>query len=317
MKNQDKDNHITLFEEEVINIYDPTDDFDGSRYTRFSNRDCQRIQDIFQKNGKVTWGDVYAPWLNREKSVNSKNGVSPEVYMLHKTDPNTEMMCFLDESDGFFYWLPKWEQKKTGFWEKLKGIFSVFFAVLSVVPAFADDFYNPEKPMIVPFAVGLSSVNERVGDTEGHDPLTEECGYARLPPSFYTHNGKSLGIIIIHTWGDTFMAYDSRCPVCFYEYKDKDGGKIDPMLPFSECTKCHASADQLKTQGGSQMFRYKFKGHGPTHLDAYTVKVVEKENDTYLYIDNAPNGTYGEWRTQPENQIILKTFKEKYGREYR
>lgn len=173
-------------------------------------------------------------------------------------------------------------------------------------------FYNPDKPMIVPFAIEVNSVNEFLKDDE-HDSLAKEGGYVKLPTSFYTHNGKSHGIIVVHAWGDNYYAVDSRCPVCFYENEDENGGTIDPMLPFSECDKCGASADALRSRGSTQMFRYRYTKTGPVHMDAYIVQEVKRGKRLYLLIDNAPNGTGGEWRDQPENKIIVDRYRELYG----
>lgn len=176
-------------------------------------------------------------------------------------------------------------------------------------------FYNPDRPMIVPFAIEVNSVNEFLKDDE-HDTLAKEGGYVKLPTSFYTHNGKSHGIIVVHAWGDNYYAVDSRCPVCFYEYEDENGGTIDPMLPFSECNKCGASADALRSHGSTQMFRYHYTKTGPVHMDAYIVNEVKKGKRLYLFIDNAPNRTGGEWRNQPENKIIIERYRQLYGHDY-
>ena len=173
-------------------------------------------------------------------------------------------------------------------------------------------FYNPDRPMIVPFAIEVNSVNEFLKDDE-HDTLAKEGGYVKIPTSFYTHNGKSHGIIVVHAWGDNYYAVVSRCPVCFYENEDEEGGTIDPMLPFSECDKCGASADALRSHGNTQMFRYRYTKTGPVHMDSYIVQEVKRGKRLYLFIDNAPNGTGGEWRNQPENKIIVDGYRELYG----
>lgn len=90
-----------------VEIFDPTDDFDEGRFSQFSNRDCERIQNILKRNGKVTWGDMYAPWLKNHKWYDKKKYVSPEEYSLFHTNPATEMDCIYDDSDGHFYWMPK------------------------------------------------------------------------------------------------------------------------------------------------------------------------------------------------------------------
>lgn len=105
-----------------VKIFDPTDDFDESRFSQFSNRDCDRIQNILKRKGKVTWGDVYAPWLNNRKWYDEKQYVSPEEYSLFHTDPTTEMDCIYDDSDGHFYWMPKLSSKYLADTEKEKEI---------------------------------------------------------------------------------------------------------------------------------------------------------------------------------------------------
>lgn len=105
-----------------IEIFDYTDDFDESRYSQFSNRDCDRIQNIMKRKGKVTWGDVYAPWLNNRKWYDEKQYVSPEEYSLFHTDPSTEMECIYDDSDGYFYWMPKLSSRYLADPEKEKEI---------------------------------------------------------------------------------------------------------------------------------------------------------------------------------------------------
>lgn len=125
-----------------VEIFDPTDDFDESRYSQFSNRDCARIQNILKRNGKVTWGDVYAPWLNNRKWYDKKQYVSPEEYSLFHTDPSTEMECIYDDADGYFYWMPKLSSRYLADPEKEKEIMraanrpGVTAAILTAIIAF-------------------------------------------------------------------------------------------------------------------------------------------------------------------------------------
>ena len=189
-----------------------------------------------------------------------------------------------------------------------KNIFVLLILSMTAINLQAQVF-NPDRPMIVPFIVGVDAINQRVGDDKGHEPLTEECGYVKIPKSYYTHNGKSHGIIILQTWRGTYAAVEARCPVCFYEREDLNGGTVDPSLPFSECNKCGASADNLKTQGSGQMFRYKFKGYGPVSMDGYMVTEYKKNGRLYLWVDNVPNGLHEEWKHQPENQVIVDGYR--------
>ena len=44
-------------------IYNDTFDYEPKTVHPFCNVDCERIEAIFKKNGKVRWGDVYRPVL--------------------------------------------------------------------------------------------------------------------------------------------------------------------------------------------------------------------------------------------------------------
>ena len=91
-------------------IYDDTFDFEPETVHPLCNMDCERIRSILKKNGKVTWGDVYAPWLQnfywRERMMNRTYWSSQELTVF-ETDPTTEMKCVLDVHFGNWYWIPK------------------------------------------------------------------------------------------------------------------------------------------------------------------------------------------------------------------
>ncbi|MCH5233732.1 MAG: hypothetical protein J1E16_00420 [Muribaculaceae bacterium] len=91
-------------------IYDDTFDFEPRTIHPFCNIDCERIQSILKKNGKVTWGDVYAPWLKNyywRELVKKKGYIWGEEIQVLETDPNTPMKCVLDIHFGDWYWIPK------------------------------------------------------------------------------------------------------------------------------------------------------------------------------------------------------------------
>lgn len=91
-------------------IYDDTFDFETKTVHPLCNLDSERIQAIFKKNGKVTWGDVYAPWLRNiywREWVTKKGYMMGEEIQVLETDPNTEMKCILDLDFGDWYWVPK------------------------------------------------------------------------------------------------------------------------------------------------------------------------------------------------------------------
>ena len=94
-------------------IYDDSFDYVPETVHPLCNVDCERIQSILKKNGKVTWGDVYAPWLKNfywREEVEKRGYRTGEEIMTLETDPNTEMKCVLDVHFGHWYWIPKEEQ---------------------------------------------------------------------------------------------------------------------------------------------------------------------------------------------------------------
>ena len=91
-------------------IYDVTYDYEPKTVYPLCNVDSERIQAIFKKNGKVTWGDVYAPWLQNfywKEWVKKKGYMMEEEKEVLETDPDTEMKCVLDIHFGEWYWIPK------------------------------------------------------------------------------------------------------------------------------------------------------------------------------------------------------------------
>lgn len=91
-------------------IYDDRFDYEAKTVHPFCNVDSERIQAVLKKNGKVTCGDVYAPWLEnlywREEIKNRGYRTGEEIQVLG-TDPNKEMKCVLDVHFGDWYWIPK------------------------------------------------------------------------------------------------------------------------------------------------------------------------------------------------------------------
>lgn len=91
-------------------VYDDTFDYVPNYIYPFPSEDSERIQNILKKNGKVTWGDVYAPWLDNfywRDWVKKKGYLMGEEIQVLNTDPNTEMKCVLDVHFGEWYWIPK------------------------------------------------------------------------------------------------------------------------------------------------------------------------------------------------------------------
>ena len=181
----------------------------------------------------------------------------------------------------------------------------------------ADGFYNPDRPMIVPFVVGVYDINERVEDTKGHALLNEDEGYVYIPSTYYKHNGYSQGIIIVKTFAKNYVAFERRCAHCWYD--EGEFGVIS-MSGFisGKCNKCGARADGMIAYGSGQMNGYDFLEYGdngPKYLETFPIKIIRKDHNKkiYLWIYNAPNGTYGEWKKQPENQIVVEGCRKLFG----
>lgn len=91
-------------------IYDDTFDYESKTIHPLCNVDSERIQNILKKNGKVTWGDVYAPWLQNfywRDWIKKKDYMTGEEIRVLEIDPKTEMKCVLDIHFGEWYWIPK------------------------------------------------------------------------------------------------------------------------------------------------------------------------------------------------------------------
>lgn len=199
----------------------------------------------------------------------------------------------------------------------LKVIIILVAINIDPVGILADGFYNPDRPMIVPFVVGVFDINERVNDTNGHSLLKEDDGYVYIPPTYYTHNGYSKGIIIVKTFAKNYVAFERRCVHCWYD--DGEIGVISmSSLISGKCNQCGARADGMIAYGSGQMNGYDFfeyGDYGPKYLETYPVKIIRKDHNKkiYLWIYNAPNGTYGEWKQQPENQIVVEGCRKLFG----
>lgn len=85
-------------------IYDDRFDFEPRTVHPLCNMDSEHLQAILKKNGKVTWGDVYAPWLENpywKEYIKDRGYITGEEIQVMKTDPNTVMKCVLDIHFGF------------------------------------------------------------------------------------------------------------------------------------------------------------------------------------------------------------------------
>ena len=248
-----------------------------------------------------------------------------------------DYMEVLDESDGKFYKMPQMRPEFTGktlaiydlegnlikrfdekksipkkFYSWLRQLFCFLIISLSTFLNITAQVFNPDKPMIEPFIVGVNDINERVGDYQGHALLNEEDGFVFLPNSYYTHNGKSNGILIVKDFTGTYQAFDARCAHCFYDLGDTSGVVKIPGSLFGKCNNCGAMVDNIIVWGSGQMNSYDHGIKGPVYLDGYLVKEYKKNGKLYLWIYNAPNGAHEEWKQQPENQAIVEAYRKMY-----
>ena len=69
------------------------------RLSKITQKPTNELWAIHRKNGKVTWGDVYAHILARPDIYYSKDEIDPEIWGIFNTDPNTEMMCIVEDDD--------------------------------------------------------------------------------------------------------------------------------------------------------------------------------------------------------------------------
>lgn len=168
--------------------------------------------------------------------------------------------------------------------------------------------FDPDRPMILPFVVCADSINARMHDNLSkppHDKVTETNGWVQIPNTYYIHNGKSMGIILVRTGGYLYTAYDARCSHCFYD----DGLAKSKIKMYSRlsaiCKVCGAEAQSLVNCGGPEMTRYDHGPYSPAMLNVYLVDEVKKGKKTYLRIYNARNGVNDEWKDLPENKFLV------------
>lgn len=87
---------------------EPIVEDEEDRMGQIPQRSHKELWAIHRKNGKVTWGDVYAHILSRPDIYYSKDEIDPEIWGIFNTDPNTEMMCIVEDDDEE-YWIPKFD----------------------------------------------------------------------------------------------------------------------------------------------------------------------------------------------------------------
>lgn len=167
--------------------------------------------------------------------------------------------------------------------------------------------FDPDKPMIMPFTICADSINALMHDAMKkpfHDKVTVDGGWVQIPNTYYKHNGKSMGIILVQDFTYTYHAYDARCPHCFYD-NEEPHSKMYMWTPMSAiCPVCDAQAENLINWGSGQLTGYNHGIIGPLSMNGYSVKVIKKGKKTYLRIANDPNGYDDTWRNLPENKFL-------------
>ena len=189
----------------------------------------------------------------------------------------------------------------------MKRLSIYLISILMSLGAYAQ-MYDPDRPMIMPFTVCADSINAQMHDNlkkPYHNKVTEQMGWVEIPNTYYQHNGKSMGIILVRTAYYGYVAFDARCPRCFYE-EEVDGSKLKMIGSLSAiCPVCNAEAQSLVNVGAPSMTRYNHENRAPAKMNTYSVDEIKKGKKTYLRIYNASNGVYGEWKKQPENKFLI------------
>ncbi|MDE5785601.1 MAG: hypothetical protein K2H98_03625 [Duncaniella sp.] len=189
----------------------------------------------------------------------------------------------------------------------MKRLF-VFLSIIATGLAATAQIFDPDRPMILPFTVCADSINAQMHDNlknPYHGKVTEQMGWVEIPNTFYQHNGKSMGIILVRTGTYCYIAFDARCPRCFYE-EEVDGSKLKMCDSLEAiCPVCKAEAQGLVNVGAPSMTRYNHENRAPAKMNTYIVEESKKGKKTYLLIYNAPNGTGNKWKEQPENRFLI------------
>lgn len=189
----------------------------------------------------------------------------------------------------------------------MKYLFASLLIIVACLGTNAQIF-DPDRPMILPFTVCADSINAQMKDNlmkPYHEKVTEQMGWVEIPNTYYQHNGKSMGIILVRTGTYCYIAFDARCPRCFYE-EEANGSKLRMCGSITAiCPVCKAEAQGLVNVGAPSMTRYNHEYRAPAKMNTYLVEESKRGKNTYLKIYNASNGVGNEWREQPENKFLI------------
>ena len=153
--------------------------------------------------------------------------------------------------------------------------------------------YDQHTPNIKPFAINVATINKKVGDM-GHVTLDKQYGHVTIPPEFIYGVKKSekpenkfeqtQGIIIVHTEFGEYMAFERRCPLCYYD-NNKIGVVSVWTLQSAICERCQNRMEHIIIFGSGQLTGYHQNMRtGPRYLDSYLVEETYKDGEHYLVI---------------------------------
>lgn len=167
----------------------------------------------------------------------------------------------------------------------MKKIILTLSLIISTVLLSAAQVYDSTIPVIQTFKIEIHNINNIVGDNSG-PKLYQECGYVTIPPTYYKHDGRSLGILVVHTNLDTYMAYEIRCPLC---YKRGVAGKFRmKTLLSAQCDHCIAQAENIITWESGQLTGYNHGAKEPDSLIMYDTDDYVDGSKHYVVISPNP-----------------------------
>ncbi len=180
-----------------------------------------------------------------------------------------------------------------------------FFTILAIVVGWNFTMKaqspNPDRPVIDEFTIDPKTINQTIDKL--YKPLEfsigkqhklsmfskNHHGFVIIPPSYYKHDGKSLGIIVMYDITENFTAHELRCPNCFYRYHKNCAMKAITIHGFLECPSCGAQVDALFAHGSGILTAYDMGRQGsPMSLELYCVEVNGELDDITLTIYNSP-----------------------------
>ncbi len=183
----------------------------------------------------------------------------------------------------------------------LKYYFTILAILFSLNMTTKAQSHNPDRPVIEEFTIDPKTINQTIDKL--YKPLEfsigkqhklskyvdNHHGFVIIPPSYYNHNGKSLGIIVMYDITERFSAHELRCPNCFYRYHRNCAMKPVTIHGFLECPSCGAQVDALFAHGSGRLTAYDMGRQGsPTSLESYCVEVNGELDDITLTIYNSP-----------------------------